>query len=81
MRPPLEKMRPGEDRTAEQELFFSCCLFFVFFVFFVFWGGGGGGEYFLTERRERKKKDIAVARLATISATRWTGNKLFLRVA
>ena len=34
-------------------------------------------QYFLT----RKKEDNAAVGLATISATRWTGNKLFLRVA
>ena len=29
----------------------------------------------------KKKKKIAAAQLATISAARWTGNKLFLSVA
>ena len=28
---------------------------------------------------QKKKKDFAAARLATISATRWTGNKLFFK--
>ena len=36
--------------------------------------------YFLTKKRKKeKKKDFAAARLATISATHWTGNKLFFK--
>ena len=31
--------------------------------------------------KNEKKKDFGAARLATILATRWTGNKLLLRVA
>ena len=33
------------------------------------------------EKDKKKKKYFAFAQVAIISATRWTGNKLFLRVA
>ena len=36
-------------------------------------------SYQKKKKKEKKKKDIATARLATISATRWTGNKLFFK--
>ena len=32
---------------------------------------------FLSKKKKKEKKKIATARLATILATRWTGNKLF----
>ena len=55
--------------------FFSFCHFTFFWVILIF-------SYKKKKKEERgNKKEIAAARLATISATRWTGNKLFLRVA
>ena len=73
----LEKMlfpvkRPGDFNTAEWELFFSFCHFFFFLKISTF-------SY--QKQTNRGIKDFAAARLATVSATRWTGNKLFLRVA
>ena len=38
------------------------------------------GVEFKKKKRE-EKKEFAAARVAIISANRWTGNKLFLRVA
>ena len=32
-------------------------------------------------KKKKKKKKIAAARLATNTATRWTGNRSFFRVA
>ena len=64
---------PGDFITAEWELFFFILPFFFVFVKI---------HHFLTQKKQKpKKKDFAAARLATISATRYTGNKLFLRVA
>ena len=56
--------RPGEDIIAEWKFFF--------FHF---------ANLFLVKKKEkkRKKEDNAAARLATISATCWTGNKLFFK--
>ena len=49
-------------------------------------GGGGGGQNFIifsppppNPQKGGEKTDFAAARLATISATRWTGNKLFFK--
>ena len=63
--------RPGEDITAEWELFFSFCNFFHLFF-------RKKKDIFLPKKR-RGKKDIAAAQLATISATRWTGNNIFFK--
>ena len=41
-------------------------------LLFSFFSPPKNGQYFPT-----KKKKIAAARLATITATRWTGNRLF----
>ena len=53
-----------------------------------FWSSGRVGNFLLViftvfkkqKRKEKRKRDFAATRLATILATRWTGNKLFLRV-
>ena len=73
IRPPLKKklfpvQRPGDFITAEWELFF-----FILPIFF-FWSRF---HNFLTKKKE--KKNFAAARLATISPTRYTGNKLFFK--
>ena len=79
MRPPVKKIlfpvqRPGVYITAEWELFF-----FILPPKKNVWSKF---HHFLTKiKKKGGKKDFASARLATISATRWTGNKLFLRVA
>ena len=75
LRPPLEKMlfpvqRPGESMRADWDLFFSFSKKKKNQYYFY---------YFLTKKK--KKKDFAAARLAMISATHCTGNKLVLRVA
>ena len=44
----------------------------------IFWGGSRF-HHFLTKKKTKKKKDFAAARLATISATRYTENKLFFK--
>ena len=64
--------RPGVYITAEWELFFSFCQ-----------KVGSKFQHFLTRKKTKNGRggDFAAARLATISATRWTGNKLFLRVS
>ena len=54
-------------------LFFSFCQFFFFFVKISF------SYQKQTKQKNGKKKDFAAARLATISDTRWTGNKLFFK--
>ena len=52
--------------------FFHFALFFFFVSRF---------HHFLTKKKKKKKekKDFAAARLATISATRYTGNRLFFK--
>ena len=67
---PLKKMlfpvqRPGEHITAEWELFYF------------FWSTISSFSY--QKKPPEKKKDFAAARVAIISATRWTGNKLFFK--
>ena len=66
--------RPGEFITAEWELFF-----FHFAQFFFFFGGGGVKISSFYYKKTTKKLDFAAARLAAISATRYTGNKLFFK--
>ena len=62
--------RLGEYITTEWELFFfSFCQFFFFLSKF---------HYFF-QKKNGKEKKIAAARPTTISATRWTGNKLFFK--
>ena len=56
---------------AENFFFF----FFFFQIYFLLF------SYQKTKENNGKIKDFAAARLATIAATRWTGNNLFLRVA
>ena len=75
VRPPLKKMlfpvqRPGDFITAEWEFFFPFCPFFFVGQDFII---------FLQKKykKKQKKKGFAAARLATISATRYTGNKTF----
>ena len=57
--------------------------FFQFFQFTIF--GVQISKFSYPKKKEKqkklkkKKKDFAAARLATISATRWTGNKLFFK--
>ena len=46
----------------------------IFFVFAI--SCSQKYPYFLQKKKKYKKKDFAAARLATISATCWTGNKL-----
>ena len=76
IRPPLQNMlfpvqRPCEDITAEWDLF----------LFILPKRICSKISIFLTKKKEieEKIKDIAASRLATISATRWTGNKLFFK--
>ena len=38
-------------------------------------------DFYTAEKNILKKKDFVASRLATIMATRWTGNKHFFRVA
>ena len=77
IRPPLKKSlfpvhRPGGYFLADWEHFFLDFLDFFFF-----------GQDFIIflqkKKKKKKKKDFAAARLATISATRYTGNKLFFK--
>ena len=63
--------QPGDYNTAEWDFFFFFILPFIF----------GSTFSYQKKKKNGKKKDFVAARLATISATRWTGNKLFLRVA
>ena len=64
--------RPGVYITAEWELFFHFAQKKNFF--------GQNFIIFLPTKKEKgKKKDFAATRLATISATRWTGNKVFFK--
>ena len=78
-RPPLKKIlfpvqRPGVYITAEWDFFF----FILPKKYFL-------GQNFIIflppppQKKKEKKKDFAAARLATISATRWTGNKVFFK--
>ena len=74
--PPLKKMlfpvqRPGDFITAEWELYF--------FILPFFWGEGVNISSFSYPKKKKKKKGFAAARLATISATRYTGNKHFFK--
>ena len=75
-RPLLEKMlflvqRPGESNRADGKLFFQFSIFFF---------TKKNSVLLLPNKKKRKKKEeIAAARVAIISATRWTGNKLFLQ--
>ena len=60
--------------------------FFRFFVFFFFLGGGGGGGKKITKMFGKTKKIEIEGKKRSKSAQifspgRWTGNKLFLRVA
>ena len=58
--------------TAEWELFFSSCQLFCFWVKISSFSCNNNPK-------KTEKKDFAAARLATISATRWTGNILFFK--
>ena len=49
-------------------------IFFHFANFLFF-----GQDFIIFLPKKKKKKDFAAARLATISATRYTGNKLFFK--
>ena len=60
--------RSGEDITAEWELFFFILPFFEF-----------SSKILIFSYPKKRKKDKVAARLATISSTRWTGNKLFFK--
>ena len=80
--PPLQKMlfpvqRPGDFIIAEWRTFFFDFAHIFFFFF------GSRFHHFLTppppKKNGKKKKDFAAARLATISATRYTENKLFFK--
>ena len=77
MRPPLKKklflvQRPGVYITAEWDFFF-----FYFAAQKIF---GQNFIIFLQKKnKKREKKDFPAARLATISATGWTGNIFFFK--
>ena len=51
---------------------------FPFIFHFANFFGGQNFIIFLQKKKKKKKEDFAAARLATMSATRWTGNKRFL---
>ena len=54
---------------------------FFFFFFFALSLFFGVQNFIIFLPKKKGKKDFAATRLATISATRWTGNKLYLRLA
>ena len=78
VRPPLKIIlfpvhRPGELKSAEWIHFFHISEIIFSSIFHI-----------ISIQRKKyieKKKKFAASRLATIIATRWTGNKFFLRVA
>ena len=86
VRPPLKKILfpvrwPGVYITGEWELFF-----FIlpppppnFWVKISSFSYPPPPPQKKTPKKTGKKKDFAAARLATISVTRWTGNKLFFK--
>ena len=68
--------RPGDFITAERELFF---FHFAHFFLLVNISSFSYKKKKKRKKKRKKKKDFAAARLATISATRYTGNKLFFK--
>ena len=55
--------------------------FFSIFDFFFFWLAKMLIILPKKENKDNKREEFTAARVATILATRWTGNKLSLRVA
>ena len=67
--------RPGESIAADLEFSFSFLPYTLVKTFIIFL------QKRKKEKEKKKKKDFSAARLASISAIRWTGNTPFLRVA
>ena len=77
VRPPLKIImfpvhRPGDLISGEWEHFFHILEIFLFSQHYPH-------SFYTTGKNILKKKDFAASRLATIMATRWTGNKLFFK--